>query len=163
MAINEAEFIKTVLNQRSLEASMKELSTEQINLAIEKMQNVRDAKAEREAAEAARKAAFEGRMNDLLELIEGEQFTIEEFFIHCREKGLLTNITNADGTLDKRKTNHRKGPMPPKYLWVDPETSKEKTWTGAGRCPISLAKRMEIDNQEREAYLIKKEETQNAE
>ncbi|MFB2903387.1 H-NS family nucleoid-associated regulatory protein [Aeromonas jandaei] len=126
-----SEFLKVLLNIRSLRAALRELSLEQVKEAHEKIEMIyleRLEVAEKEQAAQAER-----------------QQKLAEFQAMLAQAGIdpteLVGSTPAAATATKIK----RAPRPPKYRYV--ENGVEKTWTGQGRTPKFLAEQLEQGRQ----------------
>ncbi|MDM5065602.1 H-NS histone family protein [Aeromonas salmonicida] len=122
-----SEFLKVLLNLRSLRAALRELSLDQLKEAHEKIELIyleRLAVAEKEQAAQAE-----------------HQQKLAEFQAMLAQAGIdpteLVGSTPAVAAAAKAK----RAPRPPKYRYV--ENGVEKTWTGQGRTPKFLAEQLE--------------------
>ena len=122
------ELTKGLTNLRSLRAAVRDLTLEQAESSLLKLQAAVEEKraqaAEIEQAEQERRA----RIAKYKELIKQEGITAEE---------LTAIIGIAPSSIRKKRE-----PRPPKYKYTD-ETGQERTWTGQGRTPRVIQK--EID------------------
>lgn len=115
-----SSFQKTFLNARSLNAATRELSVEQLEETLGKLQNII---AGRKEAEQAEKAATEERiakMQEYKDMLIEDGIDLGEFAEHF-----------AGG-----KTRQKKDALPPKYKYMD--GGEEKTWSGYGRTPAVI-------------------------
>ncbi|WP_434470929.1 H-NS family histone-like protein [Aeromonas veronii] len=124
------EFLKVLLNIRSLRAAMRELSLEQVKEAHEKIEAIYLERLELAEKEQAANAE--------------RQQKLAEFQAMLAQAGIdpteLVGIAPA-ATAAKAK----RAPRPPKYRYV--ENGVEKTWTGQGRTPKFLAEQLEQGRQ----------------
>lgn len=114
-----SEFLKVLLNIRSLRAAMRELSLEQLQEAHEKIESIYLERLEHAEKEQAANAE--------------RQQKLAEFQAMLAQAGIdpteLVGCAPAAATAAKAK----RAPRPPKYRYV--ENGVEKTWTGQGRTP----------------------------
>ncbi|MCJ8232702.1 H-NS family nucleoid-associated regulatory protein [Aeromonas jandaei] len=126
-----SEFLKVLLNIRSLRAAMRELSLEQVKEAHEKIESIYLERLEQAEKEQAANAEHQQKL--------------AEFQAMLAQAGIdpieLLGSTPAVATAAKAK----RAPRPPKYRYV--ENSVEKTWTGQGRTPKFLAEQLEQGRQ----------------
>lgn len=126
------EFLKVLLNIRSLRAALRELSFEQLQEANEKftaiynerateIEKTRVADAERLAKLAEFQAMLADAGIDPSELVQGAP----------------ASKAGREGT--------KRAPRPPKYKYM--ENGAERTWTGQGRTPKTLAALLEQGHQ----------------
>lgn len=119
------EFLKTLLNIRSLRAALRELSFEQLVEVKEKLDEVF---AEREQQENKIKAESAERLQKLAEFTE----LLKAAGIDPSELVGTAAPAKADGSAKAKRA-----PRPAKYKYA--EDGQEKTWTGQGRMPKAIA------------------------
>ena len=126
-----SEFLKVLLNIRSLRAAMRELSLEQLQEAHEKIESIYLERLEQAEKEQAANAE--------------RQQKLAEFQAMLAQAGIdpteLVGCAPAAATAAKAK----RAPRPPKYRYV--ENGVEHTWTGQGRTPKFLAEQLEQGRQ----------------
>lgn len=113
-----SDALKVLLNLRSLRAVARELTLEQLQEALEKLQTV---VSEREESEAEAIAAEKERVEKLekyREMLINDGIDPEELL----------------ATLGGTKPKSKRAARPAKYKYIDTDGS-EKTWTGQGRTP----------------------------
>lgn len=119
-----SELIKGLNNLRSLRAAVRELTLEQTESVLEKLQLVLEEKraevAELQKAEAERKQ----RIERYKELMIQEGLTAADF-------------ADILAPSDVKPAKEKRQPRPPKYQYTD-ENGNLKTWTGQGRTPRAL-------------------------
>lgn len=135
-----SEFIKVLLNQRSLRAVLRELTFEQLTEAKEKLDILFK---EREEAELKVMQEQEERQAKLAEF----QAMLEQAGIDPSELLGAGEGKGAKETAAKRT----RAPRPAKYKYT--EDGVEKTWTGQGRMPKAIAKAVE-SGQSLDTFLI---------
>ncbi|MDO2949365.1 H-NS family histone-like protein [Aeromonas simiae] len=119
------EFLKVLLNVRSLRAALRELSFEQLQEAHEKFEliyNERMDSVEQERAEQ------EERKRKLAEFSE----LLQQAGIDPREL-----VGSAAAEKSEVASKSKRAPRPAKYKYQ--ENGQEKTWTGQGRMPKVIA------------------------
>ncbi|MFQ2861486.1 H-NS family nucleoid-associated regulatory protein [Aeromonas veronii] len=121
------EFLKVLLNIRSLRAAMRELSLEQVKEAHEKIEAIYLERLELAEKEQAANAEHQQKLAEF-------QAMLAQAGIDPAE---LVGSTTAAAAVAKTK----RMPRPPKYRYVD--NGQEHTWTGQGRMPKYLAKQVE--------------------
>ncbi|WP_321150797.1 H-NS family histone-like protein [Aeromonas jandaei] len=119
------DFLKTLLNIRSLRAALRELSFEQLVEVKEKLDEVF---AEREQQESKIQAESAERLQKLAEFTE----MLKQAGIDPSELVGTAAPAKADGS-----TKAKRAPRPAKYKYI--ENGQEKTWTGQGRMPKAIA------------------------
>ncbi|MDX7817354.1 H-NS family nucleoid-associated regulatory protein [Aeromonas caviae] len=119
------DFLKTLMNIRSLRAVLRELSYEQLAEAKEKFDEIY---AEREQQESKIRAESAERLQKLAEFTE----LLKEAGIDPSELVGTAVPAKADGSAKAKRA-----PRPAKYRYT--EDGQEKTWTGQGRMPKAIA------------------------
>ncbi|WP_421239437.1 H-NS family nucleoid-associated regulatory protein [Aeromonas enteropelogenes] len=118
------DFLKVLLNIRSLRATCRELSLAQLEEGLEKLSII---VAERQQDEAAERQAR-----------EEHQRKIEEYSEMLKAAGIdpadLVKVVAASPAKSKKT---KRAPRPAKYRYQD--NGVEKTWTGQGRMPSVIA------------------------
>ena len=121
--MNEAnKLLTTLLNIRALRSVSKDISIEDLELALEKLTIVvteRQEKAQQELVENAERLA---KLEEYRQMMEQDGIDLNE---------LIGSTTP--------KTRAKRTPRPPKYRFLD-DNGHEKTWTGQGRMPSTLQK-----------------------
>ncbi|MGL4355025.1 MAG: H-NS family nucleoid-associated regulatory protein [Aeromonas popoffii] len=124
------DFLKVLLNVRSLRAALRELSLEQVKEAHEKIEAIyleRLEVAEKEQAANAER-----------------QQKLAEFQAMLAQAGIdPTELVGSNPVATAAKT--KRAPRPPKYRYI--ENGVEKTWTGQGRTPKYLTQQVEQGRQ----------------
>ena len=126
MGLSMNDFLKTLMNIRSLRAVLRELSYEQL---VEAKQKFDEIYAEREQQESKIRAESAERLQKLAEFTE----MLKEAGIDPSELVGTAAPAKADGSANKAK----RAPRPAKYKYI--EDGQEKTWTGQGRMPKAIA------------------------
>lgn len=115
-----SELAKGLTNLRSLRAAVRELTLEQAESALEKLQTAVEEKRANEAELIKAETERKERLAKYKELMEKEGITPEE----------LQEIFGTAATSARAK----RPPRPAKYVFID-ENGERKTWTGQGRTP----------------------------
>ena len=126
-----SEFLKVLLNIRSLRAALRELSLEQVKEAHEKIEMIYLERLEVAEKEQAAQAEHQQKLAEFQAMLADAGIDPAE----------LVSSTPAAATTAKAK----RAPRPPKYRYV--ENGVEKTWTGQGRTPKYLAEQLEQGRQ----------------
>ncbi|MDX2125185.1 MAG: H-NS family nucleoid-associated regulatory protein [Aeromonas hydrophila] len=132
------EFLKVLLNIRSLRAALRELSFEQLQEANEKFTVIYN---ERAAEIEKTRAADAERLAKLAEF----QAMLADAGIDPAE--LVQGVTAGKA----QREGAKRAPRPPKYRYMD--NGEEHTWTGQGRTPKALAA-MLVQGRQLEEFLI---------
>ncbi|MCO4113948.1 H-NS family histone-like protein [Aeromonas hydrophila] len=123
------DFLKTLMNIRSLRAVLRELSYEQL---VEAKQKFDEIYAEREQQESKIRAESAERLQKLAEFTE----MLRDAGIDPSELVGTATTAKAEGTVKSKRA-----PRPAKYRYT--EDGLEKTWTGQGRMPRAIAAAVE--------------------
>ena len=115
-----SELAKGLANLRCLRAAVRELTLEQAESALEKLQTAVEEKRANEAELIKAETERKERLAKYKELMEKEGITPEE----------LQEIFGTATTSARAK----RPPRPAKYAFID-ENGERKTWTGQGRTP----------------------------
>ena len=125
-----SEFLKVLLNIRSLRAALRELSLEQVKEAHEKIEMIYLERLEVAEKEQAAQAEHQQKL--------------AEFQAMLAQAGI--DPTELVGSAPAATTaKAKRAPRPPKYRYV--ENGVERTWTGQGRTPKFLAEQLEQGRQ----------------
>ncbi|WP_279449557.1 H-NS family nucleoid-associated regulatory protein [Aeromonas hydrophila] len=122
-----SEFLKVLMNARSLRATLRELTMEQLQDAKEKFDALFQ---EREEAVLKEMAAEEERKAKLA-----------EFQALLKDAGIDPSELLGGGAGERKGAKEpaaKRAPRPAKYKYT--EDGVEKTWTGQGRMPKAIAK-----------------------
>lgn len=112
------EFLKTLLNIRSLRAAGRELTLEQLEEGLAKLTSVVEERRESEAEERAVAAERERKLKEYVNMLAADGIDINDL-VELAEPGKKTAIRSK---------------RPAKYAYID-ENGEQKTWTGQGRKP----------------------------
>lgn len=127
-----SEFLKVLLNIRSLRAAMRELSLEQVKEAHEKIEAIYLERLELAEKEQAANAE--------------RQQKLAEFQAMLADAGIdPAELVGSAPSSSTSAVKAKRAPRPPKYRYV--ENGVEKTWTGQGRTPKFLAEQLEQGRQ----------------
>lgn len=116
-----SDVFKTLLNLRSLRAFSRELTLEQLQESLEKLETVVNERTQEEEQLRAENREREEKLETYRKLLADDGIEIEE-------------LLNIMGNTTKQS---KRAPRPAKYKYVD-ENGDEKTWTGQGRTPKFL-------------------------
>ena len=120
------EFLKVLLNIRSLRAAIRELPFEQLLEAKEKFDLVYQERADSVEQERAEQEERQRKLNEFTEMLQ-------QAGIDPRE--LLASAAAPAASAGAAKS--KRAPRPAKYKYE--EDGQEKTWTGQGRMPKAIA------------------------
>ncbi|MFB2863221.1 H-NS family nucleoid-associated regulatory protein [Aeromonas sp. MdU4] len=122
-----SEFLKVLLNVRSLRAVLRELSLDQLKEAHEKIEMIYLERLEQAEKEQAAQAEHQQKL--------------AEFQAMLAQAGIDPTELVGSAPAAATATKAKRAPRPPKYRYV--ENGVEKTWTGQGRTPKYLAQQLE--------------------
>ncbi|MNF72713.1 DNA-binding protein StpA [compost metagenome] len=126
------EFLKILLNIRSLRVALRELTFEQLQEVHEKFTLIYQ---ERAADVEKTRAADAERLDKLA-----------TFQAMLADAGIDPSELVQGATVGKPpREGSKRAPRPPKYKYM--ENGEEKTWTGQGRTPKALAEQLEQGRQ----------------
>lgn len=127
-----SDFLKVLLNVRSLRAAMRELSLEQVKEAHEKIESIYLERLEQAEKEQAANAEHQQKL--------------AEFQAMLADAGIdPAELVGSAPAMSTGAVKVKRAPRPPKYRYV--ENGVEKTWTGQGRTPKFLAEQLEQGRQ----------------
>ncbi|MBV7414776.1 H-NS family nucleoid-associated regulatory protein [Aeromonas sp. sif2433] len=119
------EFLKVLLNIRSLRATCRELTLEQLEEGLEKLTAIVTERQQDESAERQARAEHQQKITEYAEMLKAAGIDPAE---------LVGSVA-----IDAPKAGKgKRAPRPAKYRYLD--NGVEKTWTGQGRMPSAIAK-----------------------
>ena len=133
--------LKQLRSMRSLNAALKEARSEVIEEIIEKLETILQERREEEKRNQEDEASRRANVQDMRNFMAERNITIHDLMeeFHCGPK--------------------KRGPMKPKYRYVDLE-GIERTWTGQGMTPVQFSALMEATHTTKEDYRLTPEEQQ---
>lgn len=117
------EFLKVLLNIRSLRAACRDLTLEQLEEGWEKLSAIVDERRQDESAERQAREEHQKKIAEYAEMLKAAGIDPAE---------LVNTVVPENTKVSKR------APRPAKYRYLD--NGVEKTWTGQGRMPSVIAK-----------------------
>ena len=120
------EFLKILLNIRSLRAACRDLSLEQLEEGLQKLSEVVAERQQDESAERQAREEHQRKINEYTEMLKAAGIDPAE---------LVGTVANEPAKAAKKG---KRAPRPAKYRYLD--NGVEKTWTGQGRMPSAIAK-----------------------
>lgn len=117
------EFLKVLLNIRSLRAACRDLALEQLEEGLEKLSAIVDERRQDESAERQAREEHQKKIAEYAEMLKAAGIDPAE---------LVNTVVPENTKVSKR------APRPAKYRYLD--NGVEKTWTGQGRMPSVIAK-----------------------
>ncbi|MCX4117210.1 H-NS family histone-like protein [Aeromonas hydrophila] len=122
-----SDFLKVLLNVRSLRAALRELSVDQIDDALQKISLIYDERKDEDDKKKQQEAERIAKLKEFADLLELEGINPKELVSHM---GLSDSTENA--TIKTKRPQR-----PAKYRYTDGLETKE--WTGQGRMPKAIA------------------------
>ncbi|MBU2898306.1 H-NS histone family protein [Vibrio hepatarius] len=126
--------IKTLLNDRSLRAATKGMSTEELESALDKLNLVLTEKKEFVKAEEQRVERKNNECAEILSLLSDSEVTLEELVYFAANSTLVGFNPESEVQTKQKRQKAKRAPRPAKYKYTN-EQGEEKTWTGQGRTP----------------------------
>jgi len=120
------EFLKVLLNIRSLRAACRELTLEQLEEGLEKLSAIVAERQQDEATDRQAREEHQRKINEYTEMLKAAGIDPAE---------LVGTVANEPAKAAKKG---KRAPRPAKYRYLD--NGVEKTWTGQGRMPSAIAK-----------------------
>jgi len=134
------DFLKVLLNIRSLRAAVRDLPFEQLEEIKQKFDTVIEERLQATEAERAARLEHEKKLAEFRELLASEGISAQDLF------GGVTNKASSAMTGTKRP------PRPAKYAYM--LDGEERTWTGQGRMPARMAAAIEASHKTLNDFLI---------
>jgi DNA-binding protein H-NS len=133
-----SEFIKVLLNIRSLKAAARELTLEQLEEGLSKLTTViEELRAQKEGEQKQREERAR-KISEYMALMQADGIDISEL---------------VSGPVEVKETSKR-APRPAKYAYQD-DNGEHRTWTGQGRQPVVIRRGIEEQGKTLEDFLIK--------
>ena len=133
------DFLKTLLNIRSLRAATRDLTLDQMEEALAKLTTVIDEQRETKAAEQAAAQERERKLKEYMDKMAADGIDLSD---------LLELAEPA------KKSSAPRSKRPAKYEFYD-ENNEYKTWTGQGRKPTPIKNAIDSGEKTIEDFLIK--------
>lgn len=121
-----SEIIKVITNIRSLRAAMRELTIEQLEEAKEKFDTIYNERMDEHTAQLEEAKEHQRKLDEYAELLKNAGIDPREL------------ISEAAPVVENKA---KRAPRPPKYQYT--ENGENKTWTGQGRMPKTIAEAVE--------------------
>lgn len=122
-----SEFLKVLLNVRSLRAALKELSVDQIDDALQKITQIYDERKDEDDRLKRAEAERLAKLKEYKDLLLADGIQPEE----------LVSFLGLSETANNPSNKKVRAPRPAKYRYSDGLETKE--WTGQGRMPKAIA------------------------
>ena len=134
-----SDFIKVLLNSRSLKAAARELTLEQLEEGLSKLTTViEELRGQKEQEQKAREAHAQ-KFRQYIQMMQADGIDVSELL----------------GTADapQAATTAKRAPRPAKYQYTD-DNGEQRTWTGQGRQPLPIRRAIEEQGKKLEDFLI---------
>ncbi|MBL0450844.1 H-NS family nucleoid-associated regulatory protein [Aeromonas caviae] len=125
-----SEFLKVLLNVRSLRANLRNLPLEQLEEAKEKLEKIYIERLESTEKERAEQAEHQRKLAEFSEMLKNAGIDPRDLMDSA------SPVAASSGSKTKR------APRPAKYKYQ--EDGQEKTWTGQGRMPKAIAEQVAL-------------------
>lgn len=122
------EFLKVLLNIRSLRAACRELTLEQLEEGLEKLSAIVAERQQDESADRQAREEHQRKINEYAEMLKAAGIDPAE----------LVGTVATEPAKAAKAAKGKRAPRPAKYRYLD--NGIEKTWTGQGRMPSVIAK-----------------------
>lgn len=133
-----SEFIKVLLNIRSLKAAARDLTLEQLEEGLSKLTTVVDELRAQKEGEQKQREERARKISEYMALMQADGIDISEL---------------VSGPVEVQTTSKR-APRPAKYSYQD-DNGEQRTWTGQGRQPVVIRRAIEEQGKTLEDFLIK--------
>ena len=133
------DFLKVLLNIRSLRAVARDLTLEQLEEGLAKLTAIVEERRNDEAEDRKSREERERKISEYMNMLRADGIDPAELF--------------PVGVATAEKSTKR-APRPPKYQYVD-ENGEQRTWTGQGRQPLAFRNAIETQGKSLEDFLIK--------
>ncbi len=134
-----SDFIKVLLNSRSLKAAARDLTLEQLEEGLSKLTTViEELRGQKEQEQKAREAHAQ-KVRQYIQMMQADGIDVSELM----------------GTIDapQAATTAKRAPRPAKYHYTD-DNGEQRTWTGQGRQPLPIRRAIEEQGKKLEDFLI---------
>lgn len=133
------DFLKTLLNIRSLRAATRDLTLDQMEEALAKLSSVIEEQRETKAAEQIAAQERDRKLKEYMEKMAADGIDLSD---------LLELAEPA------KKVSKPRAKRPAKYEYYD-NTGEHRTWTGQGRKPSPIKEAMDSGQKTLEDFLIR--------
>ena len=133
-----SDFVKVLLNIRSLRAVARELTLEQLEEGLSKLTSVVDELRNQKQAEQQQSEEKARKIAEYMERMKADGIDIAEL---------------VSGTVEPKAAGATRAPRPAKYAYID-DNGEHRTWTGQGRQPLPIRRAIENDGKTLDDFLI---------
>ena len=132
------DFLKVLLNIRSLRAVARDLTLEQLEEGLAKLTAIVEARRNSEAEDRKSREERERKISEYMNMLRADGIDPAELF--------PVAVASAE-------KSSKRAPRPPKYHYVD-ENGEHRTWTGQGRQPLAIRTAFETQGKSLNDFLI---------
>ncbi len=132
-----SDFLKVLLNIRSLRAVARDLTLEQLEEGLSKLTSVVEERRNELEAERKNREERTRKINEYMQML--------------RDDGI--DPTELVPVLAEVEKSSKRAPRPAKYAYTD-ENGEARTWTGQGRQPLAIRNAIEKEGKKLEDFLI---------
>ena len=132
-----SDFLKVLLNIRSLRAVARDLTLEQLEEGLSKLTSVVEERRNELEAERKNREERTRKINEYMQML--------------RDDGI--DPTELVPVLAEVEKSSKRAPRPAKYAYSD-ENGEARTWTGQGRQPLAIRNAIEKEGKKLEDFLI---------
>lgn len=143
------EFLKTLLNIRSLRAACRELSYEQLLEVHEKLTQIIEERKHNEMQVRAKRETHLKKFQDILDEMKEDGIDPSD---------VMGNFVEVEKKPGRGGKGIKRAPRPAKYEYTDAITGELRTWTGQGRQPKPIRKAIENQGKSLDDFLIQKDQ-----
>ena len=133
------DFLKVLLNIRSLRAVARDLTLEQLEEGLAKLTSVVEERRANEAEDRKSREERERKISEYMNMLRADGIDPAELF-------------PVGASTSGEKVNKR-APRPAKYKYID-ENGEHRTWTGQGRQPVAIRKAIAEQGKTLDDFLI---------
>ena len=133
------DFLKVLLNIRSLRAVARDLTLEQLEEGLAKLTSVVEERRANEAEDRKSREERERKISEYMNMLRADGIDPAELF-------------PVGASTAGEKVNTR-APRPAKYQYID-ENGEHRTWTGQGRQPVAIRKAIAEQGKTLDDFLI---------
>jgi DNA-binding protein H-NS len=133
------DFLKVLLNIRSLRAVARDLTLEQLEEGLAKLTSVVEERRLDEAEDRKSREERERKISEYMNMLRADGIDPAELF--------------PVGASAPGEKVSKRAPRPAKYQYTD-ENGEHRTWTGQGRQPVAIRKAIEEQGKTLDDFLI---------
>lgn len=133
------DFLKVLLNIRSLRAVARDLTLEQLEEGLAKLTSVVEERRANEAEDRKSREERERKISEYMNMLRADGIDPAELF--------PVGASTAGEKVNKRAQR------PAKYQYID-ENGEHRTWTGQGRQPVAIRKAIAEQGKTLDDFLI---------